>query len=99
MERGNHANSIDIVEPSTQLGYRRRSLHDGLRRKCSETANHLGTDHCELPAEKWIACADFVRLRIAIIRRPALQDVADVDVVAFEIDGLDDLRQQLSRPS
>ncbi len=39
---------------------------------------------------------DFVRLRIAVLRRAALDDVRDVDVLAREVDRFDDLRQQLA---
>ena len=39
---------------------------------------------------------DFVGLGIAVLRRPALDDVRDVDVVARQLDRLDDLRQQLA---
>src|SRR5262245_17060317 len=98
MERGNHAYSIDVVKLSAKLGYGRHGLHDGLCRECPETADNFGTHHWQLPAKEWITGSHFVRFRIPIIRRPALQDIANVDVFAFEIDGLDDLGQQLSGP-
>src|SRR4030095_6493302 len=39
----------------------------------------------------------FVALGIAITRRTALQDVADVYVVPLQVDGFNDLGQQLAR--
>ena len=99
MERGNHVHSIDVVKPATKLGNGRGGLHDGLRRECPEAADDLGTDRRELPAKERIARTDFVRFGVAVVWRPALQHVADVDIFAFEIDGLDNLGQQLSRPS
>src|SRR4030095_10351118 len=48
-----------------------------------------------LAKEKGLARLDFVRLRIAILRWPALDHVRDVYVVALEANRLDDLRQLL----
>src|SRR5262249_25479047 len=48
---------------------------------------------------KWIASGDFVRFGVTIFRRPAFEDVADVNIFTLETDGLDDLRQQLARPA
>src|SRR6185503_173281 len=41
------------------------------------------------------AALDFIRFGIAVLRRPALDHVGDVDVVARQADRLDDFRQQL----
>ena len=68
--------------------------NDGLCGERPEAADDLGTDDRELLLQEWIAGGDFIRFRIAVVRRPALQDVADVDVFAFQIDRLDDLREQ-----
>ena len=49
----------------------------------------------DLPEQERLARRDFVRLRIAVPRRPALDHVGDVDLVAREAHRLDHLRQQL----
>ncbi len=49
----------------------------------------------DLLEEERLARRHFVGLGIAVARRPALDDVRDVDVGALEADRLDDLRQQL----
>ena len=40
-----------------------------------------------------------IRSRVTITWRPALDDVCDIDVLAGQVDGLDDSRQKLSRPA
>ena len=42
---------------------------------------------------------DFIRFRIAVLRRTALDDVRDVDVLPPQVDRFDDLRQQLAGPT
>ncbi len=54
-----------------------------------------GPDEIDLAVEERLAGRDLVRLRIPVLRRPALDDVGDVDVRALELNGLDDLREQL----
>ena len=44
-----------------------------------------------------LAGGDLFWQRIAVVRWTALQHVADVDIVATQLHGLDDLRQQLPR--
>ena len=56
----------------------------------------FGRIDVDLPEQERLARRDFVRLRIAVARRPALDHVRDVDVAALEADRLDDLRQQLT---
>ena len=70
-----------------------------LSAELAQRDNHFRLDDVDLLKQKRLARLDFVRFGIAVLRRPALDDVGDVDVLALEIDRLDDLRQQLSRPS
>src|SRR5262249_49930890 len=67
--------------------------------KCAKAANDLRTDRGKLLFQKWITGGDFIRFGITIFRRPAFEDVADVNIFTLEVDGLDDLRQQLTRPA
>ena len=99
MESGDHAVSILVVELSAQFGYRRNGLHHCLGRERAQAANDLRLDDSELLSKKWIARGDFVRLRIAIVGRTALQHIADVDILTFDVDRFDDLGQQLARAS
>src|SRR5262245_17893210 len=96
MERCDNTHAIHIEKLPAQLGNRRGNLKHRLSSKCAEAADNLRPNRCELAPEEWIARGDFIRLGIAIIRRPAFQDIADVDVFAFEVDGFDDPGQQLA---
>ncbi len=49
----------------------------------------------DLPEQKRFALRHFIGLGIAVAGRTALDDVGDVDLVAGQADGLDDLREQL----
>src|SRR5438128_2799128 len=99
MECCNDTHSVHVEEFSAQSRNRRCRLKHGLRGESAEAAHDFRTDRSELLFQEWIAGSDFIRLGIPVIRRPALEDIANVDVFAFEIDGLDDLCQELSRPA
>ena len=68
---------------------------DEPRRPVPERAYKLGTNYLNLLKEERLACFDLIRFRVAIVRRPALDDVGDVDVGARQADGFDDLGEQL----
>ena len=55
----------------------------------------FGLIDVDLAEQERLALLHFVGLGVAVARRPALDDVGDVDVLAPQADGLDDLRQQL----
>jgi hypothetical protein len=95
MKGGNDANAIHIDESAAQFRNRCWRLEDRLRGKRSETADDFRANDGKLLFQKWITRSDFVRLGISIVRRPALQDVADVNIFSLEIDRLDNFRQQL----
>jgi len=63
----------------------------------AERHDHLRFDDVDLLKQKRLARLDFVRLRVSVLRRTALDHVRDVDIVAREFDRFDDLRQQLTR--
>src|SRR5262245_33028526 len=67
-----------------------------LRAELPERDDHLRADDVDLLEEKRLAGFDLVLLGVAVLRRTALDDVRNVDVVAPEPDRLDDLRQQLA---
>src|SRR5688500_4514287 len=82
--------------PAPDSRDRRVGLEQALRRELAERDNNLRPDRVNLPEQERLALLHFVRLWIAVARRPALDDVGDVDVFAPQIDGLDDFRQELS---
>ena len=67
-----------------------------LRGELAERDDHARADGGELLLEERLALGDLVGLGVAVARRAALQDVADVDVVAAEAHRLDHLGQQLA---
>ena len=62
----------------------------------AESDNYLGFDCLELFVEETVACVDLGGLGIAIVGRSTFQDIADVDIVASEAHGFDDLCEQLA---
>src|SRR5262245_10824242 len=97
MKRGNELDAAaEIEDVSAQPRDRRLDLEQRLRGERPERDDDLRLDRVDLPEKKGLAGRDFVRLRIAVARRTALDHVRDVDVGAREADGLDDLRQQLA---
>src|SRR5580765_3093800 len=73
--------TIDLAAQPTD-----RSLHadEQLRRELAEAADDLRLEHVELPPQIGRARFDLVRERIAILRWPALEHVADEHGVATE---------------
>src|SRR5687768_967076 len=85
-----------IVElPPAQPRDRIHRLEQRLGGELAERHDHARLDDVDLPEQVGLTLLHFVGFRIAITGRPALDDVGDVDLIAGEADGLDDLRQQL----
>ena len=66
-----------------------------LRREVAERRDQLRLDQLDLPEEVRLAGLDLLGLRVAVARRPALQDVAHVDVLARQPDAGEQLAEQL----
>src|SRR5262249_50502227 len=99
-ERRHQLHAVVVVPAAAQL--RDRGLHaeQGLDRELPERGDHLLADALELPEEEGLAALHLVGLWIAVLGRPALDDVGDVDVLAPELHPLgDDLGEQLPRPA
>ena len=98
MKRRNQLRAA-VVEARGRAAARsdRASCSSVCARERAERDDHLRLDDVDLPEQERLARRDLVRLRIAVLRRPALDHVGDVDVVARQLDRLDDLRQQLAR--
>lgn len=70
------------------------------RRRCRARRRSPGRWPPELLEQERLAGGDLVVLGVAVSRGPALQDVADVDLLAAEPHGVDDLREKLpARPT
>src|SRR5205814_2018329 len=74
-------------------------LQQQLGREVAERDDDARPDELELAVEPRRARLDLVRLRIAIPGRTTLHDVRDVNVGPGEADTLDELGEQLSRPT
>ena len=96
MERGDQLGAAVVVDAAAQAGNRIERAQQRLRREFAERHDHLGLDEVDLPEQKRLARRDLVGLRIAVLGRPAFDDVGDVHVVARQADGLDDLREELA---
>jgi hypothetical protein len=97
MKRCDNPDSIDVEKSATKLGDRCGSLENILRRKCAEATDDLGANCGKLTLEERIAGEHFVRLGIPIVRWPALEHIADVNIIALDVDRFDDLREELAR--
>jgi len=83
------------------LEYLPPDLHDpdflaqeGLHCEVAEGADHPGLDHLDLLKQKRLAGLDFIRKRIAVVRRAALDDICDVDIGPRKADRFQELVQQ-----
>src|SRR5438094_2030286 len=96
MERRDDPHSVQVEKFSSQPGNRRRRLSHRLGCKRPQAAHDLRTNGRKLLSQEWIARSHFVGLGVPILRGPAFQNVANVDILALEVDGFDDLRQELA---
>jgi hypothetical protein len=90
MERRHQRHALIFVPAPAQMRDRRSTTQQDLRRELPERHDDAWTDQRDLPVEKGLARDDLVGLRIAIVRRTALHDVRDVDVVAAKAHALRD---------
>src|SRR5438552_1830729 len=97
MEGRHELDAVVVVPAPAELGDRRLRPEQRLDRELAERHDHLGGDQLELAEEEGLAARHLVRLGVAVLRRPALDDVRDVDVVSVEPHSLgDDLGQELA---
>src|SRR6476660_1043110 len=84
MKRRHQFNTVIAVPVTAHFGNRNLALKQRLHRKLAQTDDDLGANEIDLFFEKRLAGGDFVRFGIAIFRRPAFDDVCDIDVFALE---------------
>src|SRR5262249_28673810 len=85
MERRDQLRAVVAEDPAAQFRDRILGPQQRLRRELSKRDDDFRLDHIDLLEEKGLAGLNLVRLRIAVLRWPALDDVRDVDVVAAEV--------------
>src|SRR3990172_280592 len=75
-----------------------RGLQQRLCRDIAEGHDHLRFDRLELLDEKRFARLDLIGLRIPVVRRSALYDIADIHVFPAKLHAFDDdVREELAR--
>ena len=85
-----------LVEPPPQAGRSASRSAAGFWAAAAQAADELRPDDAQLGVEVLAAVGGFVGQGRAVVRRPALEDVEDVDVLALQRAGLDDLVEQLA---
>src|SRR3954469_13287133 len=96
MERRNELRAAVIEDTAAKTGDRLEGPQQRARREGAERDDDLRLDDVDLLEQERLAGLHFVLLGIAVAGRPALDHVGDIDVLALQVDRLDDLRQQLA---
>src|SRR5260370_8289021 len=91
MEGRNQLRATKREHAPTQLRNGIEGPQQRLRPELSERDDDLRLDRIDLPEEKRLARLDFFRPGIAVARRPALDDVGDVDLLPLQLNGPADL--------
>src|SRR5262245_41887918 len=98
MERRNQLGAAVVENTAAKAGNRVEGSQQRLRAELAERDDHFRPDHVDLLKQKGLAGGNLVRFGIAILRRPALDDVRDVDVLPRNLEALlDDVGEQLAR--
>src|SRR5581483_613118 len=91
--------SVVAVHSTTEFADRQLRLQKRLGGECSEGQNDLGADQLDLADQIWTAGCHLVRQRVTITRRAVFEDVADENVFALQVDGSQNLGQELTGSS
>jgi len=95
MEGGHQGNAVVVVEAAAQLGDRLLAAEQGAGPRRSQGHDHLGLDGLYLAQHEGAAAVDLVHVGVAVARRAALEDVADVDRLPGEPHAADDPGEDL----
>ncbi len=88
-----------LVPAAAQRAERRIGIQHGLRRHPTEKTDDAGPEQRQLPLEPDVAGLNLLRLRVAIVRRPAFDGVHDIDLIAIQTEGGEHAIQKLSGAS
>ena len=91
--------TVTLEELFPQPADRFGRVEQGLGRHGSQAADELGPHDRQLPLEMLAAIGHLVGRWGAVARGTAAEDVADIDVLAAEMAGFDDLVEQLAGPT
>src|SRR5262245_29261307 len=96
MVGGHHADAVALAQPAPDARDWLGRPQQPLPRELPESHDHPWLDGSDLALQEGLAAQDLVRLGVAVARRPALDHVRDVDLLAPHADGLDDPREELA---
>src|SRR5215813_3669981 len=84
---------------ASKMGNSAVCLQNSLCSRRSQAHYHFWRDRINLPEKKWRTLRNFVVFWLAVLRRAAFHNVADINVFALQAHGFNHLRQELSRAS
>src|ERR1700730_3439722 len=98
MERRHHRDATHLLPVPAKLANRRLGLKQRLHCEGAEANQHLALHEIDLTKQKRLARRDLVRFRIAVFGRPALDNIANIDLLTRESHAtFDYIREQLTR--
>ena len=94
MQRRHELDALVGMPIAAQPRDRGFGLQERLCRERTKRNNETGLDEFDLFDQKGFTGGDFIRFGVAIVRRTAFNDVADIDIVASHLHTFcDDLSQ------
>src|SRR6185436_16634596 len=94
--RDDQRHTMEPVQLATEFSEHQLRLQQSLGSECSKSKDCFWPDQLKLTKEIRAAGGYFVRHRIAIARRPMLEDVTDENVLASQIHRRENLCEQLA---
>src|SRR5689334_3309539 len=95
MIRHHERHAVVLMNLTTQLPDGQLCVEKSLCGEGPQRQKNFWSDELDLSHQIRTACGHFFRSRVAIARRPVLQDVADEHVLARKLKRAHDFRQQL----
>lgn len=92
---GQQPGAIVLMESPPESGDGRRGFKQRLGRKRAEGADEVRLDSRKLALQEGQAGLDLIGFWVPVARRAALDDIADVNLVAAQFDGFDNACEQL----
>src|SRR5439155_13806006 len=89
---------VDLPHRAMRLGDP-GARHERGHREAAQRDDQGRIEDLQLSLQEWPAGSDLVRQRIAIVRRPALHDVGDEDLVTRPLDRREQLDELVAGPS
>ena len=97
MKGWHHLDAVPFAPLASRSGNRFSCSEQALEGRRTERDDHLRANEGELAQQKRLTGVRFVALRSTISGWPALDDVCDINVFAFQTNRHDDLVEQLTR--